>query len=428
MRRIGRDHSMISFEAAQALVHAQCRTLPAESVALTAVIGRVLAQDLDSPVDLPPFDNSAMDGFALRSGGQTLAAGSEWLVLGEQAAGASLLPATEGGAVEIMTGAVLPAGLDSVVPVEHVEVLQRHADGRPARIRLNVDLPPGQNIRRAGEDCARGQRVLTAGSLITAQHLMLLAGLGIDPVQVAPRPRVALLSTGRELIDCAAQPLLPGQIRNSNGPFLAARLAAAGAELVHRETVADDAEQFDAALQRCLATGADIVLSTGAVSMGRYDFVPGSLQALGAEILFHKVAMRPGKPLLFARLAGGQLYFGLPGNPASGAVGMRFFVEPALRALLGMTPERPLRVPLAHAVDRKPGLLGLQKSALRIAEGGQLQVSLLSGQESFKTLPLLAANVWTLLPADAAVLRPGTLVDVYSLGHEAGVMFGGNAT
>ncbi|HSM11653.1 MAG TPA: molybdopterin molybdotransferase MoeA, partial [Lysobacter sp.] len=262
---------------------------------------------------------------------------------------------------------------------------------------------------------AAGSQVLAAGTRITPAARMLLAAVGVTDVAVRPRVAAALLLTGRELVDDPAQPLAPGQIRNSNGPYLSDRLAEAGAVVVHRETVADDAAGFLQALARSLDAGAIVVVSTGAVSMGRHDFVPDALRGLGAEIVFHKVAIRPGKPLLFARLPGGQLYFGLPGNPVSGAVGLRFFIEPALRALLGLAPERPLRLPLAAPARKKPGLRFLQKARVVVDGQGQLQVELLAGQESFRIAPLLAANAWAVLDEEVTQLPAGALVEVRGL-------------
>ena len=415
---------MIPVPDAQRSVRAACAAQSVERVPAMQSLGRVLAEDVLSPIDLPPFDNTAMDGYALHGGGETIASGREFDVRGEQAAGDGESRVDGQGAWEIMTGARIPDGLDAVVPVEQIEVLDRDTDDRATRIRLTAAVAPGQHVRRAGEDIAQGALALAAGTWLGPQHLLLAAGLGIAELPLRQRPKVALLCTGRELVDDPAQPLLPGQIRNSNGPFLAARLQAAGAEVVLRETVPDDVEAFQQALSRALAAGAQVVLSTGAVSMGRYDFVPPTLSALGAEILFHKVAMRPGKPLLFARLPGGQLYFGLPGNPVSSAIGLRFFVEAALRVMLGLPEERAWRLPLLQATKKKPGFRLYQKARLQLGADGRLGVELLKGQESFKTRPLLAATVWAALPADAAELPAGSPVDIYPPGHELGVHLG----
>ena len=405
---------MISYTTALQHILQACKPLAPEQVPLSQAVGRVLAQDVLAGEDLPPFDNSAMDGFALAGGGDVLAAGNEFSVAGSQAAGDGLA-AYSVDACEIMTGASLPDGLDSVVPVEQVSVLARDSEGRPLGFRLEAAVHPGANVRRRGQDVAVGECIAFAGTLVTSASHMLLAALGVATLAVQPQVPAALFTTGRELIDDPAQPLLPGQIRNSNGPYLADRLGEAGARVVLRETVGDDAAAFTTALERGLAAGAQVVLSTGAVSMGRYDFVPDALRALGADIVFHKVAIRPGKPLLFARLPGGQLYFGLPGNPVSSAVGMRFFVEPALRAMLGLPQEQPLLLPLATESNKKPSLRFFLKARVVLAEGAKLQVEVMTGQESFRIKPLLAANAWAVLDAEADILPAGTLIPVFGL-------------
>ncbi|MEO5565365.1 MAG: gephyrin-like molybdotransferase Glp [Luteimonas sp.] len=416
---------MIGFDEALAIIRREAQQLPmqVQHCAPSQALGRVLAEAVVAGEDLPPFDNSAMDGFALYAAASGVHAGSEFDVAGAQAAGDTQVRGTP-GAWEIMTGARMPEGMDAVVPVEQVEVLSTDSEQRPQRIRLNADVGQGQNVRRCGEDVRLGRYVLAAGTLVEAQQLMLLAALGVQTVAVARRPRVAIISTGRELVDDPAQALASGEIRNSNGPFLAARVHAAGAELVLRETVGDDPAAFIAALDRALAAGAEIVVSTGAVSMGRFDFVPDALRSIGARIHFHKVRIRPGKPLLLATLAGGQLYFGLPGNPVSSAVGLRFFVEPALRVLLGMAPETPLRARLADAFDKRTGLHFMLKGRLEVDGSGQLQARILAGQESFRMTPLLAANAWIMVPETMAAPVAGNLVEIHGLGHLQAPMVG----
>lgn len=400
----------LAYEDALRIVLDASAPLDAEHCPLAACLGRTLAAPLASTVDLPPFDNSAMDGFALR-GSSIVATGTELDIEGEQAAGDGIARAGT-GAWEIMTGARVPDGLDRVIPVEQTE---RLPSGQ--RVRLLADVASGQNVRTAGSDVARGAHVLDAGTVLQPRHLMLLAALGVASVSVKLRPRVAVICTGRELVDDPAQSLGDGQIRNSNGPFLAARLPLAGAEVVHVETVGDDAAAFESALRRALDAGARMIVTSGAVSMGRYDFVPQALARLGAQTLFHKVAIRPGKPLLFARLPGEVLLFGLPGNPIAVAVGLRFFVEPAVRVMLGLTAQTPYRVPLSHAYSKKPRLRFHLKSRLRIDAQGRLAVDVLDGQESYRIRPLSEANAWAVIPADVDVLPAGALVDVYGVGH-----------
>ncbi|UXI70490.1 molybdopterin molybdotransferase MoeA [Tahibacter amnicola] len=412
---------MIHVEAAQALIRDLCTRLPAESVPLGRALNRVLARDLHATDALPPFDNSAMDGFAVNCAGSVLRENAEFGVGGEIAAGDSARRCAT-GAIEIMTGAPMPEGCDAVIPVENVEITERDATGRALRIRLIKPACAGQHVRRAGEDIALGALALPSGSWIAPSQLMVLAGLGLPEVPVVRRPRVALLCTGRELVDDPGQSLAFGQIRNTNGPYLAARMAET-AEVVCGETVTDDTGAFVRALDRALDQDVDVIVSTGAVSMGRYDFVPGVLRSMGATIYFHKVAMRPGKPLLFARLPGGQLYFGLPGNPVSSAIGLRFFVECAFRALLGLPAEKAWRLSLGHPVTKKAGVRLHQKAALAIRSGGAAVVQLLAGQESFRTLPMAAATVWAVLPESAEMLVEGDCIDVYAMEHTQSGLF-----
>jgi molybdopterin molybdotransferase len=394
--------------------------LQAQEVPVSGAMGRVLAASVQAPGPLPPFDNSAMDGYALGGGIHSLVAGSEWPIEGEQAAGDGVTQARR-GAWEIMTGARLPDGLDRVIPVEQTERLEA-----PPRVRLLADVAVGENVRTAGSDVPAGAAVAVAGSVLAPQHLMLLTALGVDRVTVIQRPRVAVLCTGRELVDDPAVALAPGQIRNSNGPFLSARVPRAGAELVHSETVGDEVDAFLAAFARARAAGARVVVSTGAVSMGRYDFVPQALERLGAEAIFHKLAIRPGKPLLFARLPDGTLFFGLPGNPIAVAVGLRFFVEPALRVMLGLPRELPWRLPLAADYAKKPRLRFHLKARVTLDAQGRLAVRVLTGQESYRIGPLAEANAWAVVPVEATDVPAGTFVEVCGLGHLESPAIGGS--
>jgi molybdopterin molybdotransferase len=367
-----------------------------------------------------------MDGFALRANGSAIAAGSEFAIDGEQAAG-DAARAARGEACEIMTGARMPEGFDSVVPVEDVDVLERDESQRPCRIRLKADVAPGQHLRRAGEDMPAGTLALQAGIVLDPFACMLLDALGVVEVAVRRRPRVAVFATGRELVADPRRTLASGEIRDSNGPYLEARLVEAGAEVVHRATLPDDAPTFVAAVREALVLGVDAVISTGAVSMGRYDFVPEALVVLGAETVFHKLRMRPGKPQLFAMLPQGVLFFGLPGNPISTAVGQRLLVEAALRRMLGMPDETRWRLPLAAELRKKAGNASIQKAALRIHADGGVRVQPLRGQESFRIAPLREANVWALLPEEGERFAAQTLVDVLPPSHMQSALFGSEA-
>lgn len=402
---------LLDAQKALDIIRATAPRLPAESCALADALGRILREDVVSPAALPPFDNSAMDGFALGGTDTSVAAGTVLPIEGSQAAGDPAAQAGQ-GAWEIMTGARMPANLDRVIPVEQTERLDD-----PPRVRLLTDTPPQNNVRRAGTDIARDDIAVRRNSVLESRHLMLLAAVGVAEVSVARRPRVAVLNTGQELVDDPAVPLQSGQIRNSNGPYLCARLSLAGAELVHVQTVGDDRNDFEVALQQARQAGADIVISSGAVSMGARDFVPRALAESGGEILFHKLAIRPGKPLLFARFDDGTLFFGLPGNPIATAVGQRFFVEAALRQMLGLAPEQPWRVPLESEYTQGRPLRFHLKSRLKRDERGGLLAVVLDGQQSYRIRPFAEANAWVVTSPDTTRLAPGALVDVYGPGH-----------
>ncbi len=406
---------MIGYHEAVARLRDGAGLLAVERVPLAAAVGRVLAADVVSGVALPPFDNAAMDGLALASGGTTLRAGTEWEAAVRIRAGDVPPLQDDAHAWDIMTGAPLPSRADTVVPVECIEHLGATVEGA-TRARLLADASPGANIRRRGEDVRSGQTVLARGGLIGAAQLMLLAGLGMDTVAVARRPRVAVLVTGREIV-APGEPLPPGGIHDANSPYLAAALVAAGAEPVRSVRVGDDVDAFQKALDAVLAEDVDLVLSTGAVSKGYYDFVPHALDARGAQRLFHGVALRPGKPVLGARLSEGPLFVGLPGNPLSTAVGFRFLVEPLLRAWLGLPAEAECRLPLATACAKRAGVHAALHATLRCDAEGRLQAHVAGAQASFRLLPFSHSSAWVMLPADEAGAEAGSWVQVHGHSH-----------
>jgi molybdopterin molybdotransferase len=269
-------------------------------------------------------------------------------------------------------------------------------------------------VRPRGEDFTEGFVLLEAGEQVRPEHVMALATVGLAQVRVRRRPRVALVGTGKELVPHTTRTLAPGQVRNSNLPYLAAALAQEGAACVHAEVVGDTPADFRQALGRAREKGADLVLTTGAVSAGRHDYVASELAALGARVHFHKVAMRPGKPLLFAELPQGPAVFGLPGNPVSTAVGLRFFAVPYLRAVQGLPPEQPLRATLRREARKPEGLRCFFKGALELGPRGA-SVEVLHGQGSAIVSALVAAGAWVTLPEDGAVVAEGSEVEVWPL-------------
>jgi molybdopterin molybdotransferase len=378
---------------------------PAEEVALADALGRVSARAQYSREAIPPFDNSAMDGYALAAS-QFPVAGTRLNVLGTVLAGdAPICAVPSAGAWRIMTGAPLPAGCDAVIPVEKTLSL----DGGHV-VELLAHVESGDFVRGRGRDFVEGGELFPAGTRLGARHLLALAAAGLSRAHVYRRPSVALIATGRELA-APGKPLGPGQVRDASSTYLAAALPALGMDFDFRGIVADEPAEFKRRVEECLLAGVDAIVTTGAVSMGVADFIPAAAASLGAEALFHKVAIRPGKPFLFARFPKGPLFFGLPGNPVSTVVGLRFFVEPALRELLGRPREFPTRAALARDVEKPEGLRCFFK-ARRLPDG---RVEILSGQASFQIHSLLAADCWAILPEAGESLAAGAEVDVYPL-------------
>jgi molybdopterin molybdotransferase len=297
-----------------------------------------------------------------------------------------------------MTGAPLPAGADALVAVEKTT-------RTGSAVAITQPVVAGANIRQPGEDYAAGSVVLAPGALVDAAAAMGLGTTGMASISVRGPVRVAILTTGSE-VRGGGSALAAAEISDANGPFLTALLPAAGAVCVGQAHVADDL----AALQSAVAGWhgqADVIVTTGGVSAGVRDLVPAAVAAAGAELLFHKVAIRPGKPVLAARFPGGPWLIGLPGNPVAVAAGARFFLVPLLRALLGRGPEPWLPARVEQAVRARPGLHFFGKARARVGSDGTLWVTLLPGQESFRVAPLVAANCWLVLPAGAPDMAAG---------------------
>ncbi len=408
---------MIDYSTAIEIISAATVPLAPEEVTLAASCGGAAAADIEAAVNVPAFANSAMDGFAVRAADSATAATDspvDLVIVGSIAAGAvqPADPTAPGGAWEIMTGAPLPCDCDSVIPLENVERIDR-ASGQAGAIRIGEPVQPGLHIRQAGEDFAVGQSAVTTGQAIGPEAVMGLAAIGVEKSLIQPPPRVAIITTGNELT-AGDNALHPAMIRDANGPYLMAALARLGIDGTAAYRVGDNA----ADLQQRIATlekSSDVILTSGGVSVGRMDFVPAALADLGAEVLFHCVAIRPGKPILFARLPSGTLVFGLPGNPIAVAVGLRFFAMAALRRLQGRVAEQFHPATSKTGLEKKKGLRFFAKGRAEVNSEGQLVVEILPGQESFKISPLMEANCWAVIEENCTSVIPGQLVRVAPL-------------
>ncbi len=375
-----------------------------EQLPLRSALGRVLAAPLISPIDVPSYVNSAMDGYAIRAGDLPQSGEVGLTVIGESFAGHAFegtLAATQ--AVRIMTGAPLPQGADSVVIQERVR-----REGETVFVPAGVKL--GANVRLAGEDLTRGERVLEAGKRLLPPELGLIASLGIPEVRVTRRPRIAFFSTGDELRSLG-EPLGSGEIYDSNRYTLHGMLSRLGVELLDLGVIPDQREAVHAAFEQAAAM-ADVVITSGGVSVGEADYVKEALEALG-EVRLWKIAMKPGKPLAFGRLRQAW-FFGLPGNPVSAMVTFYQIVQPALRRLMGEEQVEPisLHLPCTTALKKEPGRLDFQRGQLQRDANGQLSVRATGSQGSHILRSMSLADCFIVLPAESGSVEAGSLVEV----------------
>jgi molybdopterin molybdotransferase len=405
MRQAVRVAKAIEIEAARREVLARAPLMPVEEVGLGAALGRRLALDAVADSPFQPFDNSAMDGFALRAAdvaGASAASSAVLRVVDESRAGHPAARAVgEGEAIAISTGAMLPGGADAVVRVEDTE-----RDG--GRVLVRAAVAPGANLRRAGEDIGAGDTVVRAGAELGPAELGALATIGLDPVPVRRRPRVAVLTSGDELTP-PGRPLGPGGIRDSNSRTVPALARLAGAEVVSVDWTPDEPEGTRAALGRALE--ADVAIVCGGVSVGEHDHVKAALAGLGAEQVFWRVALKPGGPTWFGT-RGETLAFGLPGNPVSVMVTFLAFVRPALIAMAGGDPAtRRTRARLGADYEKPTDRAHAVRCRLELDERGWVAWPL-PRQGSHVLTSMLAADALALVPADVARVAAGETVEV----------------
>lgn len=381
-----------------------------ELLALGAALDRVLAEDVVSPIDVPAHDNSAMDGYAFAASALQPGQGLRLRIAGSVHAGAAWPEALQPGeCLRIMTGAVMPAGADTVVPQELVALQEDQ------QLWIAADLlRPGANRRRRGEDLQQGTLALARGERLTPAALGLLASLGLREVRVFRRLRVAYFSTGDEILSPGEAPRA-GAVYDSNRFTICALLRRLGVEVIEGEPVGDDSAQLEAALARA-AREADAVITSGGVSTGDADHLRPLLRRLG-EVAFWRVAMRPGRPLAVGRLHGGAapaLLFGLPGNPVAAMVAFVALVRPALLQMMGCRarPQPLLQAVSSETLRKHPGRTEYQRGIVSLGADGRLQVRSTGSQGSGVLSSMLQANGLIVLEHARTTVQPGDMVGV----------------
>ncbi len=398
---------MIPIAQALSIVQRQTKKLGVESVALSHGLGQFLAEDIIADTDLPPFDRAQMDGYAVRAD-DVASAPARLQIVGESAAGAGWHHEMKAGeAVRIMTGAPVPSGADSVQQVE----LTRESD---SQVEILEAVERGRSIVRRAAEIRSGETVLRAGDQINATMIATLASFGYAQVKVGKRPRVAVMATGSELVDVDEKPGAD-QIRDSNNYTIAAYAAQSNAIVERLPLAGDDTAELKRQIGKAAETS-DVLITSGGVSMGVYDFTKTALKELGAEIFFERVALRPGKPTVFARL-GNTLIFGLPGNPVSVSVTFNLFARAALRAMQGATEtalvheHAVLARDLKGSIDRESYL----PAVLRTDENGVLLAEPLKWGGSSDFVSFAKATALINVPAGEKKFAAGSVVRVVHL-------------
>ena len=408
--------NLLSVQAARERILKRFQPTPTETLPLIQSAGRVLAQEIIAADDLPPFDNSSMDGFAVRSADTANAAASHVtlrVVADIPAGSAPQITLTQGQAARIMTGAPIPAGADAVIPVEDTDFNHRTAGTQPPEnVTIRRAVKTGENTRRRGMDLKKGQTVLRAGRILKPQDLGLLAMLGFAQIRVYRKPRVALLSSGDELLEVDA-PLEAGKIRDSNSYMLAALISDSGADVVRLGVAKDARQSVERLLEKAAQEKVDLILSSAGVSVGAFDYVKEVVEANG-NLDFWRVNMRPGKPLAFGEYRGIN-FIGLPGNPVSAFATFEVFVRPAIGRLNGSNGGiRPtVRVRLAEEIE-SDGRESYLRAEVRERDG-ILLAKLTGHQGSGNLLSLVQANALLIIPAGVKCLPAGEEVNAWLL-------------
>ena len=385
---------MINFKEAMSTVFNNAKPLPAERVRIEDAVGRALSEDIRSGIEMPPFDKSAVDGYAVRSAeaAKGLPLRNAGLVQAGDTFKGKVAPGT---CVKIMTGAPLPPGADSVIMVED----SSEADGF---VKFSKETASGENICRRGEDVKKGCLILPRGTVIAISHIAALAAVGRSHVKTGALPKVSLINTGGEIVP-PGRKLGKNRIYNSNGPMLSAMLRTDGIAAAP-SIVRDDARSLKPAFVKALRS--DIVLISGGVSMGDFDLVPGTLKSLGVKCLFHKVRVRPGKPMFFG-VKGRTLVFGIPGNPVANFMAYLAYIRPAIRKLAGRPDFAPhfLDGACAAKFDPRTPRRALVLSTVRVK--ADFSLAEVSNNGSADILALAAAGAFTMVPENGSIKKGG---------------------
>ena len=409
---------MIDYKKAQKILANSKINIKNEIILAKNSINRISAKNIYSPTNYPAGNNTAFDGYAINSKETSRASSKnikKFKILKTLAAGDNprIKNVKKFSTIEVMTGALIPKPFDTVIPIEVIDFYPNKKN--PKFILINKKIKKNNHIRFLGSDYKKGEKVISAGKVINSSHILALKSLGVDKIIVKKRPVIMFYSTGNEISEKTNIP--DWKVRNSNSHYIKSLSKNLFFEFIDGGVLRDkDDKLFKKLINKNFNSKCDIIITNGAVSAGKFDFVPRVIKEFNLSNYFKGVAIRPGKPILFAKFKNKEkAFFGLPGNPISSAACFKFFVYFYLRSILNMTKEKPFKAKLKNSYKKKKNFTKFLKGKISTNKKGILEVEVLKGQESFRIKSFTRANIWALFSSGKSTFKKGTLIECFNL-------------
>ena len=409
---------MIDYKKAQKILINSKINIKNEIILAKNSINRISAKNIYSPTNYPAGNNTAFDGYAINSKETSRASSKnikKFKILKTLAAGDNprIKNIKKFSTIEVMTGALIPKPFDTVIPIEVIDFYPNKKN--PKFILINKKIKKNNHIRFLGSDYKKGEKVISAGKVINSSHILALKSLGVDKIIVKKRPVIMFYSTGNEISEKTNIP--DWKVRNSNSHYIKSLSKNLFFEFIDGGVLRDkDGKLFNKLINKNFNSKCDIIITNGAVSAGKFDFVPRVIKEFNLSNYFKGVAIRPGKPVLFAKFKNKEkAFFGLPGNPISSAACFKFFVDPYLKSILNMTKEKPFKAKLKNSYEKKKNFTKFLKGKISINKKATLEVEVLKGQESFRIKSFTRANTWALFRSGKSTFKKGELIECFNL-------------
>jgi len=409
---------MISYKKAISFINKNSIKLPSKKISIEKALSKISAKDVMSPSKYPSFNNSAFDGFALASKetkGLNLKKTKKFKILKTIAAGDNpkIGKYKKNSTVEIMTGALIPKQFDTIIPVEKVKYFP--SKKKPTHIILDRNLKKFEYVRFGGEDYKPGNLVVKKGEQIQANHLITFAALGIKEISVKKVPKIIFFGTGNEIVHYKKKNIPIWKVRNSNNLYFSVFGKSLNLEIIDGGVIKDNEPyKLKKALQKTMKSDIDLFVTSGAISAGKFDFIPKFIKQFGFQNKFKGAKIKPGRPIMLSKFKN-KLFFGLPGNPISMVVGFRFFIYPLIRNMLGMNKEKIFKAKLLNKYSKRKDFTHFLRCSFMVTKKGSCELKILKGQQSNKLKALTEANCWGIFESGKAKFKPGDFVECLPL-------------